>query len=104
MIGIIRPEDPVTKWNSNGIDTRLSQPGKVFAGNEGVPMLSQRLRRFFAQFNAVGRFISRLQALKQTRRHPFLKHQPSAQINAAQFLIGLFANRLIHRCFPAVNT
>ena len=86
VVGIILVEQPVTDRQAHGVDTGTFEPGKVVAGDKGVPVLVQPARCLgFAQFDAVGGLVGGLQPGKQTGGDPFFQQQPAAEIDAAQF-------------------
>ena len=93
VIGIVLAEQPVADRQAHGVDAGTFQPGKVVAGDEGVPVVVQAPRRLgLAQLDAVGGLVGGLQPLEQTGGDPFLQHQPAAEIDAAQFA-AVFVNR-----------
>ncbi|MCY1429421.1 hypothetical protein D9M71_453370 [compost metagenome] len=89
VVRVVRAEDPVAERNAHGVDAVLVQPGEILAGDEAVPVLPEPFRGTCAQLGAPGGFIGGPQALEQARGHPFLQHQPAAEIHSAQFLAGI---------------
>jgi len=80
-----RFQRPITHRQTNGIETAILDPAKIFGGDKSFTMTVQPVPGPISQGKTKAVFIRRIGVAINVRHHPFFKDEPRAQIHAARF-------------------